>query len=255
MISFFPRVLWLLIGTAVKGPYFTRTVFPAAAARRRCPEPHRRPGRAVVVPVHPETGPPVRGRGVPALLRRARRGTETESIRAARERGCHVRPILVIVLALGLVATTARFGHAFLDDPDAATLRGAPRVVRIEVSDLGPDAAKAGLTPEALAAAAREPLAAAGFGVDPDAAAAVTVTVGVSAVRGAGLYAYSIQYAYNQPVRLQRDSEQVFSAPTWLLVHTGSAFSAKFSETAVGSVRQLSERLVNNFNAVNPPGE
>ena len=73
-------------------------------------------------------------------------------------------------------------------------------------------------------------------------------------MRGAGLVAYSLRYSYDQPAVLERDSGVKVSAPTWLVVHTGTAFSAKLTDSVVRAVEGLSQRFANSFNAVNPPG-
>lgn len=155
-----------------------------------------------------------------------------------------------ILLLLGFVHPA----HAFVDDPDAAPLQGASRSLRVVIADLGPDAARSGLTPERLTGAVVKQLTAAGFRVEDAAPAAIHVGIGLSPVRGAGLVAYSVRYSFDQPAVLARDERLKVSAPTWLVIHTGTAFSAKLADSVLGAVGNLGERFHNSFDAVNPPG-
>ena len=159
-----------------------------------------------------------------------------------------------VVLALLLTLTGVTAGRAFVDEPDAVSLQGAPRSLHIVAEDLGPDAASSGLTAARLQAAMAAQLTGAGFRVDAAAPAALHVNVDLSPVRGAGLVAYSVRYSYDQPVRLERDDGVRLTAPTWLVVHTGTAFSAKLSESVLLAIQSLGDRFVNSFDAVNPPG-
>ncbi len=158
--------------------------------------------------------------------------------------------VAAILLTLGIVSA----GSAFMEDPDAGSLQGAPRSLRVTVEDLGPDAARSNLTAERLQTTIAAQLTAAGFRVDAASPAAIHVNVGLSPVRGAGLVAYSVRYSYDQPVRLERDDGVRLTAPTWLVVHTGTAFSAKLSDSVLLAIQSLGDRFVNSFDAVNPPG-
>lgn len=158
--------------------------------------------------------------------------------------------VAAILLTLGVVSA----GSAVMEDPDAGSLQGAPRSLRITADDLGPDAAGSGLTAELLQTTVAAQLAGAGFRVDAEAPTAVHVGVGLSPVRGAGLVAYSVCYSFDQPVLLERDNGVRLTAPTWLVVHTGTAFSAKLSDSVLLAIQGLGERFVNSFDAVNPPG-
>ncbi|MDF1555549.1 MAG: hypothetical protein P1P84_20930 [Deferrisomatales bacterium] len=158
--------------------------------------------------------------------------------------------VAAILMTLGIVST----GIAFIDDPEAGSLQGAPRNLRITIEDLGPDAAGSGLTAERLQATVIAQLTGAGFRVDEAAPTTVHIGVGLSPVRGAGLVAYSVCYSFDQPVRLERDNGVRLTAPTWLVVHTGTAFSAKLSDSVLLAIQGLGERFVNSFDAVNPPG-